>query len=128
MTSCEAEAHCRAVAHLQALLSKLKPGTLPYRTCERALDLAFNRVFARAAVSEQELLAEASFLISRQRKARLIPEQQTRSPASALNRELAWSLVASQPSGLRDPLSGQPFRLALQGVVERREGRNGFFR
>lgn len=73
MTLSEGEAHSRAVASLQALLSKHSPGSSPYRIAERALDLAFNRSRARGSLSEHDLLVEAETLIQHQVEARLIP-------------------------------------------------------
>lgn len=72
MTAPKSEAHSRAVVHLQALLSKHRPGTLPHVIAERALDLAFNRMSARGVALEQQLLQEAAALIQQQVEARLI--------------------------------------------------------
>lgn len=66
------EAHPRAVASIQALLSRHHPGSSPYRIAERALDLAFNSSCARGASPEQALLLEAENLIGRQVRAKLI--------------------------------------------------------
>ncbi|MDM0018009.1 hypothetical protein [Variovorax saccharolyticus] len=70
----DVEAHSRAVAAFQALLSKHRPGSSPYCIAERALDLAFNSASARGTAPEQELLAEAKSLIELQVRSKLIAE------------------------------------------------------
>lgn len=98
MTIFEVEAHSRAVASIQALLSKHRPGSFPYRIAERALDLAFNSLCVRGAAPEQELLAEAETLIKRQVRAKLLSESTRNSPSAAFPskrdpvrpRYLAW--------------------------------------
>lgn len=98
MTISEVEAHSRAIACIQALLSKHRPGSSPYRIAERALDLAFNGTCARGTVPKQELLDEAESLIKRQVRARLISEPVATAPTSTLpsgpdpvcTRYLAW--------------------------------------
>lgn len=67
------DAHARAVASIQALLSKHRPGSSLYCIAERALDLAFNSPFLPDAGHEEALLAEAEQLIQRQLRAGLIP-------------------------------------------------------
>lgn len=98
MTISEVEAHSRVIASIQALLSKHRPGSSPYRIAERALDLAFNGSCTHGTASEQTLLAEAEHLISKQVRAKLlalpaellppIPSSSSRSPARS--RYLAW--------------------------------------
>lgn len=66
------DAHACAVASIQALLSKHRPGSSPYRIAERALDLAFNSPFLPETSHEEALLAEAEQLIQRQLRAGLI--------------------------------------------------------
>lgn len=80
MTISEVEAHSRAVVAIQALLSKHRPDSFPYRIAERALDLAFNCSRAFGRDREQELLAEAQHLIDRQVQAKLLVEQPPRLP------------------------------------------------
>lgn len=98
MTIAEIEAHSRAIVSIQALLSKLSPGTSPYRIAERALDLAFNKPLDSGASPVREMLAEAEILIQQQLRAKLLCETPTStSPATftskhhhARPRHLAW--------------------------------------
>lgn len=98
MTISEVEAHSRAVASIQALLSKHSPGSSPYRIAERALDLAFNGSCANSTAFEQALLAEAESLLAKQVLAKLLAEFAEPSPKaqylgsrdSGRVRYLAW--------------------------------------
>lgn len=87
--SSEVEAHSRAVASLQVLLSKHRPGSSPYCIAERALDLAFNRPRASGAASALELLAEAESLLERQVRSKLIAAPSPQLPPLYLRTERA---------------------------------------
>lgn len=119
-----AEAHPRAVACFQALLSKHSPGSPQYRIAERALDLAFNSSWARGATSEQGLLVHAETLIERQVRAKLIPGPSTRpSPSS---RESQRIRVRFRHLASRPPLRRVVAEVFVQGErwlnIEERSG------
>lgn len=80
MTNFSPEAQLRAIASFQALLSKHRPESSPYRTAERALDLVFNGSCVRDDFEAQELLKEAEYLIASQVKAKLLVQQHTPDP------------------------------------------------
>lgn len=96
MTISSSEAQSRAIASLQALLSKHWPESPPYQLAERALDLVFNGRCVRNDFEAQELLKEAEHLIARQVRARPLIQQPTPDPepicviARGLRR-LVWS-------------------------------------
>lgn len=111
-----AEAHPRAVASFQALLSKHSPGTSHYRIAERALDLAFNSSCAcGATTSEQGLLVQAEILIQRQVRAKLIPGPSTGShPFSRTSNRIRVRIRQSPP---RTPVRRRVAEFFVQGEL-----------
>lgn len=95
MTISSPEAQSRAIASLQALLSKHRPESSPYRVAERALDLVFNGLCVRNDSEAQELLKEAENLIAKQVRARLLvqpaPEPETVQAIARGSRRMVWS-------------------------------------
>lgn len=92
MTTSSSEAQSRAIASFQALLSKYRPGSSPYRIAERALDLVFNGRCVREDFEAQELLKEAEHLIAKQVRAKLLAQQPAPDPepVHAIARGLRW--------------------------------------
>ena len=92
MTISSSEAQLRAIASFQALLSKHRPDSSPYRIAERALDLAFNGTFVRDDFEARELLEEAEHLIAKQIRARLLLQRPTHTPHSVPTRAVTRGL------------------------------------
>jgi hypothetical protein len=96
MTISPSEAQSRAIASFQALLSKHRPESSPYRIAERALDLMFNGRCVRDDFEAQELLKEAEHLIAKQVRARLLVQHSIPDPEPAHDvacglRRTVWS-------------------------------------
>jgi len=121
------DAHARAIASIQALLSKYRPGSLSYSVAERALDLAFNSPFVPDASDEEALLAEAETLIQRQLRAGLMAVP-SMSQTVARPRSAVVAQRSTRPSAWRRaaPVGRPALELRLTIVEHGRRGHAHF--